>query len=153
MGELSRLAATGDKMIVATAHRLVNVEDTADLAAAVDWWTGLTEAGGEGMVMKPKDFIVWGAKGLVQPAVKCRGAASSMAPNTMRQRIWNACAAAASGKSGHLPFASLRWATRHSAGREPLRRVHEAVFAILALESEPLDPRLWPAAQVRLPIA
>jgi protein phosphatase len=26
--------------------------------------------------------------------------------------------------------------------REPLRRVHECVFAVLALESEPLDPRL-----------
>ena len=26
--------------------------------------------------------------------------------------------------------------------REPLRRVHECVFAVLALESEPVDPRL-----------
>jgi protein phosphatase len=26
--------------------------------------------------------------------------------------------------------------------REPLRRVHECVFAVLALESEPIDPRL-----------
>ena len=26
--------------------------------------------------------------------------------------------------------------------RQPLRKVHEAVFAILALESEPVDPRL-----------
>jgi protein phosphatase len=25
---------------------------------------------------------------------------------------------------------------------EPLRRVHECVFAVLALESEPVDPRL-----------
>jgi protein phosphatase len=25
---------------------------------------------------------------------------------------------------------------------EPLRRVHECVFGVLALESEPLDPRL-----------
>jgi protein phosphatase len=26
--------------------------------------------------------------------------------------------------------------------REPLWRVHQAVFAVLALESEPVDPRL-----------
>lgn len=26
--------------------------------------------------------------------------------------------------------------------KEPLRRVHEAVFGVLALESEPVDPRL-----------
>ncbi|MFB7366563.1 hypothetical protein, partial [Streptomyces hydrogenans] len=28
------------------------------------------------------------------------------------------------------------------ASGEPLWRVHEAVFAVLALESEPVDPRL-----------
>jgi hypothetical protein len=28
------------------------------------------------------------------------------------------------------------------ARREPLRRVHECVFGVLALESEPVDPRL-----------
>nr|WP_256434493.1 MULTISPECIES: hypothetical protein [unclassified Myxococcus] len=26
--------------------------------------------------------------------------------------------------------------------KEPLRRVHECVFSVLALESEPVDPRL-----------
>ncbi|WP_323389096.1 hypothetical protein [Myxococcus qinghaiensis] len=26
--------------------------------------------------------------------------------------------------------------------KEPLRRVHECVFGVLALESEPVDPRL-----------
>ena len=26
--------------------------------------------------------------------------------------------------------------------KEPLRRIHECVFAVLALESEPVDPRL-----------
>ena len=31
---------------------------------------------------------------------------------------------------------------RFVVGREPLRRVHECVFAVLALESEPVDPRL-----------
>ena len=29
---------------------------------------------------------------------------------------------------------------------EPLRRVHERVFGVLALESEPVDPRLYQCA-------
>jgi protein phosphatase len=33
----------------------------------------LTVASGEGMVVKPRDFIARGRKGPVQPAVKCRG--------------------------------------------------------------------------------
>jgi hypothetical protein len=33
-------------------------------------------------------------------------------------------------------------ALKRFVAREPLRRVHECVFAVLALESEPIDPRL-----------
>lgn len=33
-------------------------------------------------------------------------------------------------------------AERCTAADEPLRRVHECVFGVLALESEPVDPRL-----------
>jgi len=33
-------------------------------------------------------------------------------------------------------------ALRRFIAREPLRRVHEAVFAVLALESEPVDAQL-----------
>ncbi|TWT66946.1 hypothetical protein Pla123a_43750 [Posidoniimonas polymericola] len=41
--------------------------------AATAWWTELTDQGGEGMVVKPLDLIAKGKKGLLQPAVKCRG--------------------------------------------------------------------------------
>jgi protein phosphatase len=37
-----------------------------------------------------------------------------------------------------LGIESLERFVRH----EPLRRVHECVFGVLALESEPVDPRL-----------
>ena len=33
-------------------------------------------------------------------------------------------------------------ALKRFVARQPLRRVHECVFAVLALESEPIDPRL-----------
>ena len=42
-------------------------------ADGVRWWEELTGRGGEGMVVKPLDFLAHGRRGLVQPALKCRG--------------------------------------------------------------------------------
>ena len=148
MGELASLAAAGDDLIMATQHRLVNLEDAAGVAGAVEWWTELTSNGGEGMVVKPKDFIVRGKKGLVQPAVKCRGpeylriiyGPEYDAPENLERLRGRGL-----GKKRSLAlreFALGQEALRRFIAREPLRRVHEAVFAVLALESEPLDPRL-----------
>jgi protein phosphatase len=148
MAELSRLAASGDKMIMATQHRLVNLENTADTEAATDWWTGLTQAGGEGMVVKPKDFMIRGRKGLVQPAIKCRGpeylriiyGPEYDAPGNLERLRSRGL-----GKKRSLALREFMLgheSLRRFVAREPLRRVHEAVFAVLALESEPLDPRL-----------
>ena len=148
MAGLSRLAATGDTLFMATEHRLVNLDDVGASAAAAEWWSALTGAGGEGMVVKPKDFIVRGRKGLVQPAIKCRGreylrivyGPEYDAPENLERLRSRGL-----GKKRSLAlreFALGHEALRRFLGREPLRRVHEAVFAILALESEPLDPRL-----------
>jgi len=59
--------------MVATAHHLVDLADPTSTEAATHWWSDLTARGGEGMVVKPRGFIARGRKGLVQPAVKCRG--------------------------------------------------------------------------------
>jgi protein phosphatase len=148
MAELSRLPASGDEMITATGHRLVRLENAADVEAAAGWWTDLTKAGGEGIVVKPKDFIVRGRRGLVQPAIKCRG------PEYLR--IIYGPEYDAPENLDRLRSRSLRKkrllarrefmlgheALRRFVAREPLRRVHEAVVAVLALESDPLDPRL-----------
>jgi protein phosphatase len=148
MAELSRLGASGDKMIAATDHRLVRLEDAADVEAATGWWTELIQAGGEGMVVKPKDFMVQGRKGLVQPAIKCRG------PEYLRliygpeyDAPGNLERLRSRGLGKKRSLALREFMLGHEAlhrfiAREPLRRVHEAVFAVLALESEPLDPRL-----------
>jgi protein phosphatase len=148
MAELSRLAAVGDKMVMATAHRLVNVDSSAEVSAATEWWTELTGAGGEGMVVKPKEFVVRGRKGLVQPAIKCRGPEYlriiygpeyDVPENLERLRSRGL------GKKRSLAIREFMLgheSLRRFIAREPLRRVHEAVFAVLALESEPLDPRL-----------
>ena len=74
MQTLARLAdAAPGTPLMATAYRVIDVTDPADVEAGIAWWEQLTGRGGEGMVVKPLDFVVRGKKGLVQPAVKCRG--------------------------------------------------------------------------------
>ena len=74
MQTLAKLAeAAPDGPIIATTHRIVDVTDPADIEAGINWWEQLMTSGGEGMVVKPLDFVVRGRRGLTQPAVKCRG--------------------------------------------------------------------------------
>ncbi|MBW8726910.1 MAG: hypothetical protein JF625_17410 [Inquilinus limosus] len=108
----------------------------------------MTAAGGEGMVVKPRDFTARGPKGLVQPAVKVRGREYlriiygpeyDLPENLVRLRERKL------GGKRNLAlreFALGHEALRRFVAREPLRRVHECVFGVLALESEPIDPRL-----------
>ena len=101
------------------------------------------------MVVKPVDFVARGRKGLVQPGIKCRGREYLRiiyGPEyTDPSQTSTACARAASAASARSRCASSRSASRRSSAssrREPLYRVHECVFGVLALESEPVDPRL-----------
>ena len=73
MTTLARLAAADAQLLTATPFRIVNLESAAQIQSATDWWVALTARGGEGMVVKPIDFIARGAKRLIQPALKCRG--------------------------------------------------------------------------------
>jgi protein phosphatase len=150
MATLARLCAGGPtELLVATPHLVVDTTDPASQEAGVRWWEELTAAGGEGMVVKPLDFVVGGKKGgLVQPAIKCRGreylriiyGPEYTAPEQLerlRQRGLGAKRALAQREFA-LGLEALERFVRH----EPLYRVHECVFGILALESEPVDPRL-----------
>ena len=148
MAELGRITAGDDPLLMATPFRLVDLADEASVAKATQWWEKRTAEGGEGMVVKPKDFVVRGAKGQIQPAVKCRGPGYLRiiygpeydAPEhltRLRRR-----------SLGHKRALAIREfqlgeeALRRFVARAPLRDVHECVFAVLALESEPVDPRL-----------
>jgi len=153
MATLARLAAH-DPLFQATRTREVDLNDAASVAAATDWWIAMTEAGGEGMVVKPPPIMVRSAtsdKGpgrLIQPAIKCRGrdylriiyGPDYDAPEhlaRLRKRGLGAKRSLALRE-----FALGLEALDRFVAREPLRRVHECVFAVLALESEPVDPRL-----------
>lgn len=135
-------------VLLATNHRIVSLTDETSSRDASEWWEQMTSTGGEGMVVKPLDFIVRGKRGLLQPAVKCRGpeylriiyGPEYLAPehlDRLRRRGLK-----------HKRSLALREFALGVEGldrfvrREPLRRVHECVFGVLALESEPVDPRL-----------
>jgi protein phosphatase len=144
---LARLAAPATPLM-ATAHKVVDLAAAAAVEAGINWWEQLTAAGGEGMVVKPFDFVARGPRGLVQPAVKCRGAEYLRiiygpeydAPehlDRLRHRGLGAKRSLALREFA-LGIEGLERFVR----REPLRRTHECVFGVLALESEPVDPRL-----------
>lgn len=148
MEMLHRLCAAGDATLLATPYRVVEVNDEAAVAAGIAWWAELTATGGEGMVVKPYDFISLGEKGLAQPAVKCRGreylriiyGPEYTAPLHL-QRL-RSRGLGAKRSLALREFALGVESLERFVAKEPLRRVHEAVFAVLALESEPVDPRL-----------
>jgi len=143
-----RLAAAAPDLIATTRRLAVEVGDPASVAEATRWWEDLTAAGGEGMVVKPAANLTRGTKGLVQPGLKVRGReylrliygpdyTEPAHLDRLRQRAL-----------GHKRSLALREyalgleALDRVARGEPLWRVHECVFAVLALESEPVDPRL-----------
>jgi protein phosphatase len=143
-----RLAEARPELITPTRRVCAETGDPASMAAAIQWWEELTEAGGEGMVVKPAANLTRGPKGLVQPGLKVRGReylrliygpdyTEPANLTRLRQR----------GLSHKRSLALREYALGlealdRVAGGEPLWRVHECVFAVLALESEPVDPRL-----------
>jgi protein phosphatase len=148
MESIAAMVRGGGPVLVTTPYRVVDLNDDASVAAATEWWTTMTAAGGEGMVVKPFDFIARAPRGVVQPAVKCRGAEYlriiygpeySAPANITRLRSRSV---GAKRSLAMREFALGVEALQRFVAREPLRRVHECVFGVLALESEPVDPRL-----------
>jgi protein phosphatase len=148
MRTLEKITAAGAPVLFTTRHRTVDVTDQASEEEAAAWWDTMTASGGEGMVVKPLPFVAKGSRGLVQPAVKCRGreylriiyGPEYTIPENLtrlRQRGLHAKRSLALREFA-LGIEALERFVRH----EPLRRVHECVFGVLALESEPVDPRL-----------
>ncbi|MEU2157202.1 polynucleotide kinase-phosphatase [Streptomyces sp. NPDC019396] len=142
-------AATGSGLLQTTRRVVVDTADEQSVRAGTDWWLELTAAGGEGMVVKPLDALVRDDKGrLVQPGIKVRGREYLRiiyGPDYTRE---DQLIRLRGRTLGHKRSLALREyalgleALDRLADGEPLWRVHEAVFAVLALESEPVDPRL-----------
>jgi protein phosphatase len=147
IAELCKADPTG-RVLFTTDHRVVDLTDTDSQAAAIAWWQDLTARGGEGMVVKPMSFVARARRGLVQPAIKCRGREYlriiygpeyTFPENLDRLRSRGLSVKRSLAlREFALGVEALERFVRH----EPLRRVHECVFGVLALESEPVDPRL-----------
>jgi protein phosphatase len=148
MNTIASFAQEGDGLLMRTPWHVVDLADSGSEAVATAWWENLTDAGGEGAVVKPLPFVATSSRGLLQPAVKCRGReylriiygpeyTLSEHLERLRER----------GLSGKRSLALREFALgieglERFVQRESLRRVHECVFGVLALESEPVDPRL-----------
>jgi polynucleotide kinase-phosphatase len=148
MDKLAAICREEQVMMIATPYKVIDVTDEGSQEEGVRWWEELTGRGGEGMVVKPFDFIARGGRGLVQPAVKCRGreylriiyGPEYTAPDNLA-RLRSRGLAAKRGLALR-EFALGIEALERFVQRQPLRMVHECVFGVLALESEPVDPRL-----------
>jgi len=143
-----RLVAADPALVAPTGRVRVDTTDADSMAAATRWWEELTAAGGEGMVVKPAANLTRGRRGLTQPGLKVRGReylriiygpdyTESANLDRLRQR----------GLGHKRSLASREYALGvealdRLARGEPVWRIHECVFAVLALESEPVDPRL-----------
>ena len=148
MRRLAELADADGTLIVSTKFLEVRLDDRASEANATSWWEDLTAGGGEGIVIKPTSYVAHGKRGLAQPAVKCRGReylriiygpdyATSENLERLRERGLGPKRSLALRE-----FALGVEALERFVGGQPLYRVHECVFGVLALESEPVDPRL-----------
>jgi protein phosphatase len=143
---IAKLARSDSELLLETASQMVDTANPESVAAGIDWWLSRTQQGSEGMVVKPLEFIPQSRS--IQPAVKCRGqeylriiygAEYSLPQNLerLRQRGLSAKRSLALRE-----FALGIEALDRFVAKEPLRRVHECTFGVLALETEPIDPRL-----------
>ncbi len=148
MNTLAQICRANNQLLLATPYLTVDVSDPANQEQGISWWKHITARGGEGMVVKPLNFVVRGSRGVIQPAVKCRGPEYlriiygpeyDVPENLERLRFRGL----STKRSLALREFSLGVeALERFVRTEPLRRIHECVFGILAMESEPVDPRL-----------
>lgn len=141
-------SGSGHSTLLATPYKVIDIANTTEIEWGIRWWEELTGQGSEGMVIKPLCFTAQGRKGIVQPAVKCRGreylriiyGPEYTAPENL-ERL-RARSLSAKRSLALREFALGIEALERFVRKEPLRRVHECVFGVLALECEPVDPRL-----------
>ena len=148
METLAGICRADPELLLATPYKVVDVTDPASQQAGAEWWEELTERGGEGMVVKPLSFIHRGNRGISQPAVKCRGREYLRiiyGPEYTTEENLSRLRTRGLGRKRSLALGEFALGVEgleRFVRREPLRRVHECVFGVLALESEPVDPRL-----------
>lgn len=132
----------------ATPHIEIETVSEESCRKGVEWWIERTGQGSEGMVVKPLEYVAFSKGQLVQPALKCRGKeylriiygpSYDMAANLERLKKRGLKRKRGLAEKEFLLGAE---GLNRLVRNEPLRRVHECVLGVLAMESEPVDPRL-----------
>jgi len=150
---LDQIAQLTDPFIAQTRHRFVDLASADQREAATQWWLEMTANGGEGMVVKPVAApaqLAEAAGGrrrrFVQPGLKVRGREYLRiiygpdyldSLDQLRNRSL--------GRKQNLAMREYGLgleALQEFVAGAPLWQVHQHAFAVLALESEPVDPRL-----------
>lgn len=147
--ETIRKYMTGvDPVFMTTDYLVVDVNDPDSVRAGSDWWLQLTGSGGEGMVVKPETYTAFDNGKLLQPAVKCRGREYLRiiySPEYTKPEHLQRLKKRSLNRKRQLAlreFALGVEGLERFTGKEPLYRVHQCTFGVLAFESEPVDPRL-----------
>lgn len=148
MMQLSNICQQDPEFLVATNYQVVDVQDPESVSSGIAWWENLTNKGYEGMVVKPLSFVPKNEKGLIQPAIKSRGkeylriiyGATYTSPDHLEKLQKRNLK-----RKQHLALQEFSLgieALQRFVEKEPLGRIHECIFGIMSLESEPIDPRL-----------
>jgi len=148
MQAIQKISTADPEFLIETPFKVIDTESDTDILYIQNWWNELTGKGGEGIVIKPHDFVSFGNNGLVQPAIKCRGKQylkMIYGPEYDFEEHLAVLKNRNVGKKRSLAlreFALGMEALERFVRKEPLRSVHQCIFGLLALESEPVDPRL-----------
>lgn len=144
--EMNKEFSKMENLFVETEYMII--DNAASEEEAIKWWDAITSDGHEGIVIKPEAFISTSKGKLVQPAVKVRGrkylniiyGMDYLQPeNLKRLKKRNV------GKKQKLAlkeFALGVEGIQRFVNGESIERVHECVLGTLAMESNPVDPRL-----------
>lgn len=144
--EMNRELAKHSSLFVETEYKIIN--NKASEEEVIKWWECMTSEGHEGIVIKPESFISRNKGKLLQPAIKVRGrkylniiyGMDYLLPeNLVRLKNRN------TGKKQKLAlreFALGVEGIKRFVNGESIERVHECVLATLAMETDPVDPRL-----------
>jgi len=148
METIKKYIAGADPVFMMTDHITVDLSDEGSVSAGIKWWEELTSGGGEGMVVKPLEFLSKSGDTLLQSAVKCRGREYLRiiyGPEYLLESNLARLKKRSLSKKRNLALNEFSLGVEsleRFVKKEPLYRVHECVFGVLALESEPVDPRL-----------
>ena len=148
MENIRKYVTGHDGIFIPTPYICVDTEDENSVSEGVNWWLRLTGSGGEGMVVKPATYVARQGGDLLQPAVKCRGREYLRiiyGPEYLMPEHLKRLKARSLSRKRALAlkeFSLGMEALGRFVKNEPLYRVHECVFGVLAFESEPVDPRL-----------